>query len=171
MLDAMLSQLETDLRSALDFCVTDFLATTRTQLQVALAEIDRERVEGLAVVAVQRSKAVAYVSAKRAEVEREIEAIHIRREQQQGRIELNAGGHRFESSVQTLRRVPGSLFDAYFSGRYAQDLCVDGRIFIDRDGELFGHVLDFMRDGVLSVAEQGERPSVYKPAPAFETRV
>jgi hypothetical protein len=160
MLDAMLSQLETDLRSALDSCVTGILATTRTQLEVALAEIDRERDKGLAVVAEQRAKAVAYVSTKRIELEREIEAMHVFREQQQGHIVLNVGGHRFETSVQTLRRVPGSLFDAYFSGRYAQDLCVDGSIFIDRDGELFGHVLDFMRDGVLSVAEQGRRQRV-----------
>jgi hypothetical protein len=160
MLDAMMRQLETELRSALDFCVTGILATTRTQLEVALAEIDRERVKGLAVVVEQRGKAVAYVSAKRTELQREIEAMHVHREQQQGRIELNVGGHRFETLVQTLRRVPGGLFDTYFSGRYAQDVCIDGSIFIDRDGELFGHVLDFMRDGVLTVAEQGGPPSV-----------
>jgi hypothetical protein len=29
---------------------------------------------------------------------------------------------------------------------------------VDRDGELFGHVLDFMRAGVVSVAEQDDRP-------------
>jgi hypothetical protein len=54
--------------------------------------------------------------------------------------------------VQTLRRVPHTFFDAYFSGRYAQDVCDDGSIFVDRDGEYFGHVLEYMRDGVVSVA-------------------
>jgi hypothetical protein len=62
--------------------------------------------------------------------------------------------------VQTLRRVPHTFFDAYFSGRYAQDVCADGSIFVDRDGEHFGHILEYMRDGVISVAEPGARPSI-----------
>jgi N-acetylneuraminic acid mutarotase len=62
--------------------------------------------------------------------------------------------------VQTLRRVPHTFFDAYFSGRYAQDVCDDGSIFVDRDGEHFWHVLEYMRDGVVSVAEEGASPSV-----------
>jgi hypothetical protein len=78
----------------------------------------------------------------------------------EGRVELNIGGFHFETSVQTLRRVPHTLFDAYFSGRYAQDVCTDGSIFVDRDGEHFGHILEYMRDGVVSVAEPGARPSM-----------
>jgi hypothetical protein len=54
-----------------------------------------------------------------------------------------------------MRRVPYTFFDAYFSGRYAQDVCDDGSIFVDRDGERFVHVLEYMRDGVVSVAEPG----------------
>jgi hypothetical protein len=86
--------------------------------------------------------------------------MHTHREAQQGRVELNIGGYRFETSVQTLRRVPHTFFDAYFSGRYAQDVCNDGSIFVDRDGEHFGHILEYMRDGVVSVAEAGAYPSV-----------
>jgi hypothetical protein len=56
--------------------------------------------------------------------------------------------------VQTLRRLPHTFFDAYFSRRYAIDRCEDGSIFIDRDGEHFGQVLEYLRDGMLSVAEQ-----------------
>jgi hypothetical protein len=33
-------------------------------------------------------------------------------------------------------------------------------IFVDRDGEYFGHVLEYMRDGVVSVAKLEARPSV-----------
>jgi hypothetical protein len=61
--------------------------------------------------------------------------------------------------VQTLRCAPHTFFDAYFSGRYAQDVCLDGSIFVDRDGEHFGHVLEYMREGVVSVAS-GVEPSV-----------
>jgi hypothetical protein len=56
--------------------------------------------------------------------------------------------------------VPHTFFDAYFSGRYVQDVCDDGSIFVDRDGEHFEHVLEYMRDGVVSVADQEERPSL-----------
>ena len=82
------------------------------------------------------------------------------KEAQEGHVELNVGGYRFQTSVQTLRRVPHTFFDAYFSGRYAQEVCSDGSIFVDRNGEHFGHILQYMRDGVVSVAEAGARPSV-----------
>jgi hypothetical protein len=39
-------------------------------------------------------------------------------------------------------------------------VCNDGSIFVDRDGEHFGHVLEYMRAGVVSVADPGARPSV-----------
>jgi hypothetical protein len=39
-------------------------------------------------------------------------------------------------------------------------VCDDGGIFVDRDGEHFGHILEYMRDGVVSVAQLGTRPSV-----------
>jgi hypothetical protein len=39
-------------------------------------------------------------------------------------------------------------------------VCNDGSIFVDRDGEHFGHVLEYMRHGFVSVAEPGAHPSV-----------
>jgi N-acetylneuraminic acid mutarotase len=79
---------------------------------------------------------------------------------QEGHTELNIGGYHFQTSVQTLRHVRNTFFDAYFSGRYAQDVCNDGSIFADRDGEHFSYVLEYMRSGVVSVAEAGARASV-----------
>jgi hypothetical protein len=117
------------------------------------------RLEGvLANVAQEKAK----VARQKAELRREIESMQMHAEQQKGRIELNIGGHRFETSVQTLRRVPDTFFTTYFSGRYpgryAQDVCVDGSIFIDRNIELFKHVLEYMRDGVLLVADRDNLP-------------
>jgi hypothetical protein len=86
--------------------------------------------------------------------------MYTHKEAQEGRVELNIGGYHFHTSVQTLRRIPHTFFDAYFSGRYAQDVCNDGSIFVDRDGGHFCHVLEYMRDGVVSVAEPGLCPSV-----------
>jgi hypothetical protein len=49
--------------------------------------------------------------------------------------------------------LPGTFFDD-FSGRYTMDRSKDGSIFIDRDGKHFGQVLEYLRDGVVSVAER-----------------
>jgi hypothetical protein len=103
--DSLVSSVEKELRASLDTCVTGMVATARTQLEAALAKVAKERAKGLAEVARER-----------AELHREIEAMQTHKEAQEGRVELNIGGRRFETSVQTLRRVPSTFFDAYFSG-------------------------------------------------------
>jgi N-acetylneuraminic acid mutarotase len=149
MFDALLDELESELRAALSTAVTGLVATARTRLEEAVAEVAEERAKGLAEIAQER-----------ADLHREIKAMQTHQVQQEGCVELNIGGYRFQTSVKTLRRVPHTFFDAYFSGRYAQDVCYDGSIFVDRDGEHFGHVLEYMRDGIVSVAEPGALPSV-----------
>jgi hypothetical protein len=169
--DSMLDALEKELRAALNTTITGFVAMARSQLEDAVAEVTKERTQGLAEVAEERAKGLADVAKERAaalamadvrrrELSREVEAMHKHKEAQEGRVDLNIGGHQFQTSVQTLHRVPHTFFDAYFSGRYAQDVCDDGSIFVDRDGEHFGHVLQYMRDGVVSVAQPGACPSV-----------
>jgi N-acetylneuraminic acid mutarotase len=149
LLDPILAALEEELRTGFDAALEGLLATARTRLECALAEVAQERANGLADIATQKD-----------ELRREVEKMHTHAEQQQGRVELNIGGYHFQTSVQSLRRVPHTFFDAYFSGRYAQDVCDDGSIFVDRDGEHFGHVLEYMRDGVVSVAAPGACPGV-----------
>jgi hypothetical protein len=125
-----------------------------------LAEVAKERAKALAEVAEERAKELAEVDARRADLGREVAAMYKHKKAQEGLVELNIGGCRFHTSVQALRRVPHTFFDAYFSGQYAQDVCDDGSIFVDRDGEHFGHVLEHMRDGHVSVVEAGARPSL-----------
>ena len=67
-----------------------------------LTEVTEERVRGLAEVAGERAKGLAEIDERWAELHREIVAMQSQREAQQGRIELNIGGYRFETSVQTL---------------------------------------------------------------------
>ena len=127
MFDLLLGALEKELHVALSTAVTGLVAAARTRLKGAvaeeranvLAEVAEERANGLAEVA----KGLAEVTAKRGELHCEVEAMHKHKEAQEGRIVLNIGGYRFETSVQTLRRVPHTFFDTYFSGRYAQDVC------------------------------------------------
>jgi hypothetical protein len=141
MFDALLDALESEPQAALNTAVTGLVATAWTQLEEAVAEFAEKRAKGLAEVAQER-----------ADLHSEIEAMQTHQAQQEGRVELNIGGYRFQTSVETLRRVPHTFFDAYFSGRYAQDVCSDGSIFVDRDGKHFGHVLEYMRDGESSKA-------------------
>jgi hypothetical protein len=146
---SMLAALEKELRSGLTLAIAGLVAIARTRLEDAFAEVAKERAKGLAAV-----------DARRQELHSEREAMRKHKVAQEGRIELNIGGYRHHVTVQALRRVPHTFFDAYFSGRYAQDVCDDGSIFVDRDGEHFGHVLEYMCDGHVSVAEPDARPSI-----------
>ena len=154
-LDALLTAVETDLRAAIETAVSGLVAEARTQLQTVLEAAEQHKAAGM-----------AEVEAQRAALRREIAAMQQHEERHEGRVELDVGGMRYVTSVETLRRVPHTFFDAYFSGRYEVDRCEDGSVFIDRDGSLFGHVLEYLRDGVVSVAEAveegpslcGERP-------------
>jgi hypothetical protein len=165
--EATLEAMRHEMRPLLETAMETVLTKVRAVLEEAeqqrtqgLAEVAEVRVKGLAEVAEERDKGLAEVDARRAELHREVAAMQMHQAAHEGRVELNIGGFRFETSVETLRRVPHTFFDAYFSGRYAQDVCADGSIFVDRDGAHFGHVLEYMRDGVVSVAEPGARPSV-----------
>jgi hypothetical protein len=165
--EATLEAMRREMRPLLETAMEGVLTKVRGVLEEAeqqrtqgLAEVAEERAKGLAEVAEKRDRGLAEVDARRAELHREVAAMQMHQAAHEGRVELNIGGFRFETSVQTLRRVPHTFFDAYFSGRYAQDVCADGSIFVDRDGEHFGHILEYMRDGVISVAEPGARPGI-----------
>jgi N-acetylneuraminic acid mutarotase len=162
-LEALRREMQPLLQTAMEGVLTKVrgvLEEAEQQRTQDLAEVTEERAKGLAEVAKEREKGVAEVDARRAELHHEVASMQMHQAAHEGRVELNIGGFRFETSVQTLRRVPHTFFDAYFSGRYAQDVCADGSIFVDRDGKHFGHVLEYMRDGVVSVAEPGVHPSI-----------
>ena len=52
-------------------------------------------------------------------------------------IKLNVGGKRFETSLETLKKFPNSLFGKMFSGSTKLKQGSDGTYFIDRDGSQF----------------------------------
>jgi hypothetical protein len=162
--EATLEVMRREMRPLLETAMEGVLTKARGVLEEAeqqrsqdLAEATEERTKGLAE---ERDRGLAEVEARRAELHREVAVMQMHQAAHEGRVELIIGGFRFETSVQTLRRVPHTFFDAYFSGRYAQDVCTDGSIFVDRDGEHFGHILEYMRNGVISMAEPGARPSI-----------
>ncbi|XP_068687634.1 uncharacterized protein [Montipora foliosa] len=68
-------------------------------------------------------------------------------------VKLNVGGNHFTTTVQTLTKDPNSMLAAMFSGRFELKPSKDGTFFIDRDGTYFRFVLNFLRDGKLSLPE------------------
>ena len=60
-------------------------------------------------------------------------------------IELNVGGHNFTTLLQTLTKEPDSMLAALFSGRHEVNKDENGRYFIDADGAMFAHILNFLR--------------------------
>ena len=68
-------------------------------------------------------------------------------------VDLNVGGHHFSTSVQTLTKDPNSMLAAMFSGRFEMKPSKDGSFFIDRDGTHFRFILNYLRNGKLTLPE------------------
>ena len=68
-------------------------------------------------------------------------------------VNLNVGGHHFTTSIHTLTKDPKSMLAAMFSGRFEMKPSKDGSFFIDRDGTYFRFILNYLRDGKLSLPE------------------
>ncbi|XP_050369349.1 FH protein interacting protein FIP2-like [Argentina anserina] len=67
-------------------------------------------------------------------------------------VSLNVGGKKFCTTLDTLKRQPGSMLDVMFSGKF--DLHEEnGYVMIDRDDKLFSYVLNWLRTGNLPVLE------------------
>ncbi|XP_055388800.1 kelch-like protein 1 [Condylostylus longicornis] len=61
-------------------------------------------------------------------------------------VDLNVGGVVFETSRLTLVQQQGSFLESLLNGRHQVSRDRHGRIFIDRDSELFRILLQFLRD-------------------------
>ena len=60
-------------------------------------------------------------------------------------IKLNVGGVMYVTTRSTLCQ-PGSWFETMFSGKMEPGIQIDGAYFIDRDGEMFRYVINYMRN-------------------------
>ncbi len=112
--------------------------STRPRTRV---EVEREAL--LAEIAEKREA----VARDRADLEAELARIRAVQPLTDERVKLNVGGVRYETSRATLTSVPDSMLATMFGGRpdMLQRDPDDGSVFIDRDGERFGLILDYMR--------------------------
>lgn len=72
------------------------------------------------------------------------------------RARLNVGGTLFVTTRTTLSKFPDSFFGTLLSGRYQVPKDPDGSVFIDRAPDMFPYVLEFLRDGTVSVEQPTE---------------
>ncbi|KAI8505298.1 hypothetical protein Bbelb_174070 [Branchiostoma belcheri] len=68
-------------------------------------------------------------------------------------VTLNVGGHIYTTARSTLTRYPDSMLGAMFGGDLETLRDDQGRYFIDRNGRMFEHVLNFLRTGQLVLPE------------------
>ncbi|CAF3401519.1 unnamed protein product [Rotaria socialis] len=65
--------------------------------------------------------------------------------QLKGKVQLDVGGRYFSTTVDTLTNEKDTFFTALFSKNWELEKDNEGRIFIDRNGDLFADILEFMR--------------------------
>ncbi|KAM9170112.1 BTB/POZ domain-containing protein KCTD4 [Pangshura tecta] len=68
-------------------------------------------------------------------------------------ITLNVGGYLYITQKQTLTKYPESFLEGVVNGKIVCPFDADGHYFIDRDGLLFRHILNFLRNGELLLPE------------------
>lgn len=61
-------------------------------------------------------------------------------------IELNVGGTPYITTRETVCRITGTMLESMFNGTHASTK-LGSAYFIDRDGEIFRHILQYLRDG------------------------
>jgi len=75
-------------------------------------------------------------------------------------VKLNVGGEIFMTTWDTLTKEKNSMLSAMFAGTIPVRLLSDGSVFIDRDGKMFGKVLNFLRNGTFEPPK--DRAAVYE---------
>lgn len=66
-------------------------------------------------------------------------------------VKLNVGGMIYTTTKSTLCKYPNSMIGAMFNGSMSTSLDENGCVFIDRDGELFKYVLNYLRSSRLAL--------------------
>ncbi|KAJ3293469.1 hypothetical protein HK104_004440 [Borealophlyctis nickersoniae] len=69
-------------------------------------------------------------------------------------VKLNVGGQRFLTTRETLTSQ-SAYFTALLGKDFKTPTMVDDHIFIDRDGELFAHILQYLRGGTYPILYDG----------------
>ncbi|XP_046337859.2 BTB/POZ domain-containing protein KCTD7-like [Haliotis rufescens] len=77
-------------------------------------------------------------------------------------ISLNVGGMVYQTRLSTLLKYSDSMLAAMFSGRHKVDQDKDGHYFLDTNGAVFGHILEYLRYGTVPPSDLST--AVYRDA-------
>ncbi|KAH3761438.1 K+ channel tetramerization subfamily protein [Pelomyxa schiedti] len=84
-------------------------------------------------------------------------------------VRLNVGGRVFITTRTTLSMSSeSSFFTVLLSGKFTSTTDDTGAFFIDRNGDLFAPILDFMRTGKLFVPPSVNTDAVYNEAEYYQ---
>ena len=106
----------------------------------------RQAQEARAAAGEETAEMKTEIQRERRAIEHEKAAMKKAHTFQTNKIILDVGGHKFATSRQTLTSIPDTYFASLFSGRFELAPDAEGAYFIDRDGEHFRHILNFLRD-------------------------
>lgn len=85
------------------------------------------------------------------------------------RIKLDVGGRSFSVTLEMMQRFPNSYFARLVSGRWSEKKTEDGAFFINRSARMFEYIVDFLRDGELTVSLSAEdRDALYKETDYYQ---
>lgn len=73
-------------------------------------------------------------------------------------VKFDVGGTKYKVARSLIEAYPGTMLASLVSDRWEQDL--NSEFFIDRDGERFRYVLDYMRDQKVSLPMKLARASI-----------
>ncbi|XP_059892561.1 BTB/POZ domain-containing protein KCTD21-like [Gadus macrocephalus] len=86
-------------------------------------------------------------------------------------VSLNVGGELYTTTLDTLTRCRDSMLGAMFSGQIAPLRDRRGNVFIDRDGKVFRHILNYLRSSSLDLPDvYSELPLLRREADFFQIR-
>ncbi|XP_053567253.1 BTB/POZ domain-containing protein KCTD21 [Bombina bombina] len=77
-------------------------------------------------------------------------------------VTLNVGGKLYTTSLSTLTRIPDTMLGAMFSGKVPSKKDSHGNFFIDRDGKVFRHILNFLRSSHLDLPDDFQEMSLLR---------
>jgi len=86
------------------------------------------------------------------------------------KVKLDVGGVHFSTTTTTLTSESNSMLAAMFSGRYPLQRDKHGHIFIDRDGNSFHHILNWLRNKKVPSLSSAELDSLMMEAEYFQLK-
>jgi len=82
-------------------------------------------------------------------------------------IDLNVGGTKYSTTLSTLTKYPKSMLGAMFLGQIPSQLDKNKNYFIDRDGEIFRYILQYLRSGEVTLPKEHKNHSLLQSEALF----